>query len=104
MESDMNMVNRHKDFNELVAAQFEDLNFAQAYIINLINIEGLTIHQALKETIKSMGLKSFANKAGLSSQCVLDFTNNKTRLSTDSVINHLQEVFNLKTRIIIDPV
>lgn len=96
------MANRHKDFNELVAAQFEDLEFAQAYITNLINKEGLTVHEALKETIKSMGLNSFANKADLSIQYVSDFINDRKKLSTDSVTKYLQKAFNLKVKIIVE--
>ncbi|MCF8057767.1 MAG: hypothetical protein K9K67_00615 [Bacteriovoracaceae bacterium] len=96
------MANRHKDFNELVASQFEDLEFSQIYIMNLINKEGLPLDEALKETVKSMGLQNFANKAEISIQYVSDFVNSRKKLSTDTIDKYLQKVFNLKIKISVE--
>ena len=48
------MTNINKDFNELVASKFENLEFSQAYIMNLVNEEEMNLGDALRETIISM--------------------------------------------------
>ena len=96
------MANRHKDFNELVAQEFKDLGFAQAYITNLINNENLTLEDALRESIKSMGLQAFAEKAGISISYVSDFVNKRRKWSTDNLMKYIEQVFKLKIKIIID--
>jgi hypothetical protein len=96
------MANRHKDFNELVAQEFEDLGFAQAYITNLINNEGLSLEEALREAIKSMGLQAFAEKAQISISYVSDFVNKRRKWSTDNLVKYIEQVFSLKVKLLID--
>ena len=97
------MANRHKDFDKLVAGKFKNKKFAQAYIVNLVNEEGMSLEEALRETIVSMGLLAFANKAGVSIQYVSDFVAKRKKLSTDTITKYLHKVFylnvtmNLKT-------
>lgn len=96
------MANRHKDFNELVAQEFEDLGFAQAYITNLINNERLSLEEALRESIKSMGLQAFAEKAKISISYVSDFVNERRKWSTDNLIKYIKQVFKLKIKMTIE--
>ena len=96
------MANRHKDFNELVAKEFEDLEFSQAYIANLINNEGLTLEEALRETIKSMGLQAFAEKAEISISYVSDFVNERRKWSTDNLIKYIEQVFLLRIKLTLE--
>jgi hypothetical protein len=96
------MANRHKDFNELVAREFEDLDFAQAYIANLINNEGLSLEEALRESIKSMGLQAFADKAEVSISYVSDFVNKRRKWSTDNLVKYIEQVFDLKIKMSVE--
>ena len=96
------MANRHKDFNELVAQEFEDLGFAQAYITNLINNEGLSLEVALRESIKSMGLQAFTEKAGISISYLSDFVNKRRKWSTDNLVKYIEKVFVLKVKMSIE--
>ncbi len=96
------MANRHKDFNELVAQEFEDLEFSQLYITNLINNEGLTLEEALRESIKSMGLQAFAKKAEISISYVSDFVNQRRNWSTDNLLKYIQQVFHLKIKMVVE--
>ena len=96
------MANRHKDFNELVAKEFEDLGFAQAYITNLINNEELSLEKALREAIKSMGLQAFAGKAGISISYVSDFVNKRRKWSTDNIMKYIEQVFELKIKMSVE--
>ena len=96
------MANRHGDFNELVAQKFQDLNFSQAYITNLINNEKLSLEDALIESVKSMGLQAFAKKAEISISYVSDFVNKRRKWSTDNLVKYIDKVFKLKINMTID--
>ncbi len=96
------MANRHKDFDEYVSQEFENIEFAQSYITHLINDEGLSLEDALRDSIVSMGLQSFADKADVSISYVSDFVNKRKKWSTDNLVKHLQKVFKLKIKLSID--
>ena len=98
------MANRHEDFSELVANQFKNLEFSQAYVMNLINEENLTLEEALRETIVSMGLQAFADKAEVSIQYVSDFVKKRRRLSTKTMDKYLHKVFKLKIKISVESI
>ena len=97
------MKNSHKNFNELVAKKFKDKEFAQAYIMNLINEENMSLESALRETIISMGVQAFADKADVSVQYLSDFVNKKYSLSTSDINQYLQKAFNLKVKVTLEP-
>jgi DNA-binding phage protein len=98
------MANRHRDFNELIATQFEDAEFAQVYITNLINEEDMELDEALRETIISMGLQAFADKADISIQYVSDFVKKRKKFSTESIDKYLQKAFALKIKVSVESV
>lgn len=98
------MGNRHKDFNDLVALQFEEIGFAQEYISNLINDEEMTIEDALRETIISMGLKPFSEKAGISIQYVSDFVKKRKKFSTKSINKYLEKAFSLRIKMSVEAI
>ncbi|MDE0151592.1 MAG: hypothetical protein OXK80_03720 [Bdellovibrionales bacterium] len=98
------MANRNKDFNTLVADKFKNRKFAQAYIINLINKEGMSLEEALRETIISMGLQVFADKAGLSIQYVSDFVNKRRKFTTGAIDKYLNKVFQLQIKISVESI
>ena len=96
--------NRHKDFNELIATKFENVEFSQAYIMTLINDEEMSIDEALRETIIAMGLQPFADKAEISIQYVSDFVKKRKKFSTESIDKYLQKAFNLKIKMSVESV
>ncbi len=98
------MANRHKDFNELVASEFEDLEFSQAYVTTLINEEGMGLEDTLRVTITSMGLQAFADRAELSIQYVSDFVQGRKKISTKSIDKYLQKVFGLRVKMSVESV
>ena len=97
-----NMKNNYKNFNELVIKKLKDKEFAQAYIMNLINKERMSLESALRETIISMGVQAFADKVDVSVQYLSDFVNKKHPLSTSEINQYLQKAFNLKVTITIE--
>ncbi len=98
------MANRHKDFNELIATKFENVEFSQAYIMTLINDEEMSIDEALRETIIAMGLQPFADKAEISIQYVSDFVKKRKKFSTESIDKYLQKAFHLKIKMSVESV
>ena len=96
------MSNRHKDFDKLLAEKLTNLNFAQAYITNLLEEEKLSLNDALREVIKAMGLQEFADRAGLSIQYVSDFVNGRKNFTTGTTDRYLQKVFKLKVKISVE--
>ena len=98
------MANRHKDFNKLLASKFENPEFAQAYIMNLINDEKMNLEEALRETIVSMGLQVFASKTEASIQNISDFVNKRRKFTTGTIDKYLHKAFNLKIKISVEPI
>lgn len=96
------MANRHKDFNQLIASQFENIEFSQVYIMNLINAENMSLEEALRETIISMGLQAFADKAEISIQYVSDFVKGRRKFTTDTMDKYLHKAFGLKIKISVE--
>lgn len=93
------MANRHKSYDELIVKKFENPEFAQGYLLNIVDNEGLSIDEALRETIKAMSLQAFSNKSGLSIQAVSDFVSKRQKWSIDKLINQIDKVFNLKVKL-----
>ena len=98
------MANRHKDFDKLIAFKFKNRKLAQAYIMNLINEEGMGLDEALRNIIILIGLQSFADKAGVSIQYVSDFVNKRRKLTTRSIDKYLHKVFRLKIKISLESI
>ena len=96
------MANRHKSYDKVLSQKFENPKYAQSYLINIIKKEKLPLEEALRETIKAMGLKIFAAKSGLSIQAVSDFVAKRQKWSMDKISNHVKGVFNLKTRLSVE--
>ena len=93
------MANRHKSYDKVLAQKFKNSKYARLYLINIIEKEKLLLDEALRETIKAMGLKSFSDKSGLSIQAVSDFVAKRQKWSMDKISNLMKKVFKLKTRL-----
>ncbi|MFN8369780.1 MAG: hypothetical protein U0T83_04040 [Bacteriovoracaceae bacterium] len=89
------MANRNKSYDEVLAKKFDNLEYAQGYLLNIMKSEKASINKALIETIKAMGLQNFANKSGLSIQSVSDFVQKRQKWSTDKLAKHIKKVFRL---------
>ena len=96
------MANRHGDFDEFLAAQFEDIGFAQTYLMILVNEEGMSLDEALREMIIAMGLQAFADKAGVSVQYISDFVNRRRKFTTETMGKYLQKAFDLRIKITVE--
>ena len=68
-------------------------NMLRGILINILNKEKLSVEEALRETIKAIGIKSFADKSNLSIQVVSDFSSQRQKWSTDKLARHIKDVF-----------
>ena len=93
------MPKRHKSYDKALAQKFKNSEYARLYLINIIEKEKLPVDEALCETIKAMGLKSFSDKSGLSIQAVSDFVAERQKWSMDKISNHIKDVFKLKAKL-----
>ncbi len=93
------MPNRNKSYDKIIAKKFDNLEYAQGYLLNIVNHEGLTVDEALRETIKAMGLQRFSKRSNLSIQFVSDFVLKRQKWSTDKLTKHIAQVFNLKVKL-----
>ena len=96
------MANRNKSYNEVLAQKFQKPEYARRYLINIIKREKLSVDEALRETIKAMGLKYLSDESGLSIQAVSDFVSERQKWSMDKLSNHIEDVFKLKVRLSIE--
>ena len=96
------MANRNKSYNEVLAKKFDNLEYAQEYLFNIFVSENLSLSNALRETIKAMGLQKFSQKSGLSIQATSDFIAQRQKWSTDKLIKYIEQVFKLKVHFSLD--
>ncbi len=69
--------------------------------MNLINKENMKLEEALRLTIISMGLQSFADRADLSIQYVSDFIKKRRRFTTEAIDKYLKKAFSLEIKMIL---
>lgn len=93
------MPNRHESYNEEIAKKFQSPKYAQEYLFNTFNHGECSIDEAVRTSIKAMGLKSFSDKSGLSIQAVSDFVSKRQKWSTDKLIKIIDLVFKLKVKL-----
>ena len=93
------MANRHKNYDDVMVKKFENPQYAQEYLLNIVESEELSIDEALRETIKAMSLQAFSERSGLSIQAVSDFVAKRQKWSTDKLVKQIGNVFNLKVKL-----
>ena len=93
------MANRNSSYDEIISEKFNSLEYAQGYLLHIVEEENLPLEQALRETIKAMGLQKFSSASDLSIQAVSDFVSKRKRWSTDKLAKHIEVVFKLKVKL-----
>jgi probable addiction module antidote protein len=64
------MVKRSVDWNEGLAEDLRDPEFAREFLLAAVD-EGVAVQKALGKVIRAMGVKEYADKAGIASPNVL---------------------------------
>ena len=89
------MPRRSKSYDEAIAKEMQDPEFARGMVLHAIKQSGYSIEEALQHAIQSMGIKEFSDKSGLPLQNVSDFVNGKRKLGFRNISRCLS-VFGLK--------
>lgn len=94
---------RNNAYNEALAKEFEDVNFAQEYLLALVNDEDepMTIEEALRFTIPRMGVSEFARKIGKSKSDVDKFLREERNPKPETLAEYLKP-FNLRPKMILE--
>ncbi len=93
---------RSSSFDAYLSKQLEDIAFAQGYILDLMEGEdGLSLEEALRTTIRQMGVKEFCERAQMRKQNVNDFLTEQRNLKRETIDAFLKP-FGLRTRIIVE--
>lgn len=87
------MANRSKDWNESLAKELRDLDFAAEFIMASIE-EGATIQEALTKVIRLYGVIEFAKLANMASPNVIRSINPRYN-PTQQTLNRLLQPFGL---------
>ena len=59
------MARRSKNWDENLSGKLRDREFAKHYLLSLIQDQGLTLREALRETILAYGVSEFSKICGL---------------------------------------
>jgi probable addiction module antidote protein len=88
------MARRTKDWNEGLARDLKNQEFAKEFLLAAID-EGISLQHALGKVIRAMGVKEFAAKIGMESPNLLRALNPRHN-PTQATINRLLNPFDLK--------
>ena len=88
------MARRSRDWNEGLAQDLRDPEFAREFLLAAMD-EGVAVQTALGKVIRAMGVKEFAERAGMSGPNVLRAIHPRHN-PTQATLNRLLRPFNLR--------
>jgi len=97
-------MHRHESYDEELAADLQDQEFAKHFILDLIEgDDGLSSLQALRHTIRRMGVKEFSEAAKIpyESVCRMLESDSMPKIAT---LDRYFAFFGLKVKIILEDV
>lgn len=95
-------MNRGKSYDEELSQKLTNVKFARHYIIALMEGDnGLSVEDALKNTIERMGIKEFVHLAKVPQPNVSEFLRGKRKLKPETLNEYLKP-FRLKAKLILE--
>jgi DNA-binding phage protein len=88
------MTKRTKDWNEELAKDLRDIEFAREFIIAIME-EGLPLREILGKIIRAYGVKEFSKKVNIPSSNIIRALNSKNN-PTEDTLNKLLKPFGLQ--------
>lgn len=93
---------RNSSYDEDLSAKLRDRKYAQEFFLTLMEgEEGLSLEDALRTVIQSMGVKEFCTKTHTRMQNVNDFLKKKRKLKPES-LDALLKPFGLKLKLMVE--
>jgi predicted transcriptional regulator len=100
-------MNRGRSFDEDLSLNLQDLEYAQEFILILMENNGddpgLSLEQALKHTIQRMGIKEYSKLARIPAPHVSAFIKGRRKLKPETLDRFLKP-FRLKVKIDVEKV
>ena len=95
---------RHKTYDEQLADELKDKEFAREFFLGLIEGEdGMEIEEALIHTIRRMGVKEFAKLSGIHVKSISRMINGRSKSTLEAMDEYLT-VFGLRTKVVLEAV
>ncbi|MBI3534456.1 MAG: hypothetical protein HY072_03075 [Deltaproteobacteria bacterium] len=93
---------RNSLFDQDLSKKLQDPKFSKGFILNLMEgDDGLTLQEALRQTIERMGVKEFCKYSSMRKQNVNDFVKGRRKLKLETLDEFLKP-FHLKTTLILE--
>ena len=93
---------RNSSFDEDLSAKLRDRGYAQGFFLTLMEgAEGLSLEDALRTAIQSMGVKEFCVQTHSRMQNVNDFLKKRRKLKPESLDSFLKP-FGLKLKLVVE--
>lgn len=97
-------MHRHESYDEELAAELKDQEFAKDFILDLIEgEEGLSPLIALRHTIRRMGVKEFSKAAEIPYESVCRMLESESMPKIDTLDRYFA-FFGLKVKIVLEDV
>ena len=84
------MSRRSRDWNEGLASEMKDMEFARQFIISSIEDEGLSLQEVLGKAIRLYGVRDFSELSGIPDSNILrsiDTEHNPTLKTLDELLS-----------------
>lgn len=95
-------MNRTKNYEEMVSKKLQkSLKFRQSFLLSFIEDHDMAGNEALKETIRCMGLREFSDLSGLKIGHVGDFLQGRRKLKQETLNRYLKP-FDLKVKLVFE--
>jgi predicted transcriptional regulator len=95
---------RSDSFDELLSKELKNPKYAQGYFLELIKgDDGLSLETALKETVKSMGIKEFSEVSKIPPSNIVDFIKDR-RTPKPETLNQYLKPFRLKIKLTVEKI
>jgi CRISPR/Cas system-associated endonuclease Cas3-HD len=91
---------RSESFDKYIAEQMKDLDFARLSLITSMEEFNDSVEEALRRTIRKMGIREFSDLANAKVQNVSAFVRGDRVLRRHTLDKYLS-VFNLKSKVIV---
>ena len=91
------MAKRSEDWDEALAAQLRNAEFAREFILASVE-EGLSLHDILNKVVRAYGVKEFAEKVKMADSNLLRAIGSKAN-PTQKTLNQILKPFGLKLTI-----
>lgn len=93
---------RNSSYDQKLAEELQDSDFAKMFLMGLMEgEEGLTLVQALKHTIRRMGIKEFSKKSGIPEKSISRMLGSDLIPKVETLDEYLAP-FKLKTKLSVD--